>query len=101
MQEGKKRVDGVELSAVGQITEAWNVSAGVTHESETVKSKRTATATTVAERWSPEWTASLWSTYDIAGFKLGLGARYVDEQKRVVTTFYTCPNAKYSRLCGL
>jgi catecholate siderophore receptor len=36
-------------------------------------------------RWSPDWTASLWTTYDIAGFKLGLGARYVDEQKRVIT----------------
>ena len=39
----------------------------------------------MAERWSPEWTASLWSTYDVAGFKLGLGARYVDDQKRVIT----------------
>lgn len=36
-------------------------------------------------RWSPEWTASLWTTYNIAGLKLGLGARYVDEQKRVIT----------------
>ena len=86
VQEGKKRVDGVELSAVGQITEAWNVSAGVAHMKVKQLNQRTATATTVAERWSPEWTASLWSTYDIAGFKLGLGARYVDEQKRVVTT---------------
>ena len=86
VQEAKKRVDGVELSAVGQITEAWNVSAGVAHMKVKQLNQRTATATTVAERWSPEWTASLWSTYDIAGFKLGLGARYVDEQKRVVTT---------------
>ena len=86
VQEGKKRVDGVELSAVGQITDAWNISAGVAHMKVKQLNQRTATATTVAERWSPEWTASLWSTYDISGFKLGLGARYVDEQKRVVTT---------------
>ncbi|NNH79267.1 catecholate siderophore receptor Fiu [Acinetobacter sp. ANC 5380] len=85
VQEGKKRVDGVELSAVGQITDVWNVSAGVAHMKVKQLNQQTATATTVAERWSPEWTASLWSTYDVAGFKLGLGARYVDEQKRVIT----------------
>ncbi|MFD1437052.1 catecholate siderophore receptor Fiu [Acinetobacter terrae] len=85
VQEGKKRVDGVELSAVGQITDVWNVSAGVAHMKVKQLNQQTATATTVAERWSPEWTASLWSTYDVAGFKLGLGARYVDDQKRVIT----------------
>ncbi len=85
VQEGKKRVDGVELSAVGQITNVWNVSAGIAHMKVKQLNQQTATATTVAERWSPEWTASLWSTYDVAGFKLGLGARYVDEQKRVIT----------------
>lgn len=85
VQEGKKRVDGVELSAVGQITDVWNVSAGVAHMKVKQLNQQTATATTLAERWSPEWTASLWSTYDVAGFKLGLGARYVDDQKRVIT----------------
>ncbi|NNH25325.1 catecholate siderophore receptor Fiu [Acinetobacter terrestris] len=85
VQEGKKRVDGVELSAVGQITDVWNISAGVAHMKVKQLNQQTATATTVAERWSPEWTASLWSTYDVAGFKLGLGARYVDDQKRVIT----------------
>ncbi|NNG74819.1 catecholate siderophore receptor Fiu [Acinetobacter sp. ANC 4277] len=85
VQEGKKRVDGVELSAVGQLTDVWNVSAGVAHMKVKQLNQQTATATTVAERWSPEWTASLWSTYNVAGFKLGLGARYVDEQKRVIT----------------
>lgn len=85
VQEGKKRVDGVELSAVGQITDVWNVSAGLAHMKVKQLNQQTETATTLAERWSPEWTASLWSTYDVAGFKLGLGARYVDDQKRVIT----------------
>ncbi|QTD59205.1 catecholate siderophore receptor Fiu [Acinetobacter towneri] len=85
VQEGKKRVDGVELSAVGQITDAWNVSAGVAHMKVKQLNQRSSSSTTLSERWSPEWTASLWSTYDWAGFKFGLGARYVDEQKRVVT----------------
>ncbi|WP_180112589.1 catecholate siderophore receptor Fiu [Acinetobacter sp. YH12131] len=85
VQEGKKRVDGVELSAVGQITDAWNISAGVAHMKVKQLNQRSSSSTTLSERWSPEWTASLWSTYDWAGFKFGLGARYVDEQKRVVT----------------
>ncbi|MFV5391801.1 catecholate siderophore receptor Fiu [Acinetobacter towneri] len=85
VQEGKKRVDGVELSAVGQIADAWNVSAGVSHMKVKQLNQRSSSSTTLSERWSPEWTASLWSTYDWAGFKFGLGARYVDEQKRVVT----------------
>ena len=40
---------------------------------------------TDSERWSPDWTATLWTTYSVAGFKAGIGARYVDEQKRVIT----------------
>lgn len=92
VQEGKKRVDGVELSAVGQLTDVWNVSAGVAHMKVKQLNQQTATATTVAERWSPEWTASLWSTYNVAGFKLGLGARYVDDQKRVITDSTTAAN---------
>jgi catecholate siderophore receptor len=91
IQQGKTNVKGVELSAVGKITDAWNVSAGIAHMKTEQEDQLSVNATTGAitrtnnVRWSPEWTASLWSTYDIAGFKLGLGARYVDEQKRVIT----------------
>ncbi|HQW53942.1 MAG TPA: catecholate siderophore receptor Fiu [Acinetobacter sp.] len=90
IQEGKTRVEGVELGVVGQITDAWNISAGVAHMK--IKQKEQISFNTAGEktvtdsvRWSPDWTASLWTTYDIAGFKVGLGARYVDEQKRVIT----------------
>ncbi len=91
IQEGKTRVQGVELGVVGQITDAWNISAGVAHMKTKQKNQQTFNTTTGEKtatdsvRWSPDWTASLWTTYDIAGFKLGLGARYVDEQKRVIT----------------
>ncbi|MEF9956738.1 MAG: catecholate siderophore receptor Fiu [Acinetobacter sp.] len=90
IQEGKTRVEGVELGVVGQITDAWNISAGVAHMKTKQKEQisfNTAGDKTVTDsvRWSPDWTASLWTTYDIAGFKVGLGARYVDEQKRVIT----------------
>lgn len=91
IQEGKTRVQGVELGVVGQITNAWNISAGVAHMKTKQKNQQSFNTTTGEKtitdsvRWSPDWTASLWTTYDIAGFKLGLGARYVDEQKRVIT----------------
>lgn len=91
VQEAKKRVDGVELSVVGQITDAWNISAGVAHMKVKQLNQQTATSVTTMERWSPEWTASLWTTYDVAGFKLGLGARYVDDQQRVITNI-TAPS---------
>ncbi|MEG0745530.1 MAG: catecholate siderophore receptor Fiu [Acinetobacter sp.] len=91
VQEGKTKVKGIELGAVGQITRAWNVSAGVAHmktEQENQQSYNTTTKTwtsTDSVRWSPDWTATLWTTYSVAGFKAGIGARYVDEQKRVIT----------------
>ncbi|UTO20003.1 catecholate siderophore receptor Fiu [Acinetobacter sp. Z1] len=91
IQEGKTRVRGVELGAVGQITDAWNISLGVAHmkvkQKDQISFNVDSGEKTVTDsvRWSPDWTASLWTTYDIAGFKVGLGARYVDEQKRVVT----------------
>ncbi|MCH7328739.1 catecholate siderophore receptor Fiu [Acinetobacter modestus] len=91
IQEGKTRVQGLELGIVGQITDAWNISAGIAHMKTKQKNQQSFNTTTGEKtatdsvRWSPDWTASLWTTYDIAGFKLGIGARYVDEQKRVIT----------------
>ena len=91
IQEGKTNVKGVELGAVGKITDAWNISAGIAHMKTEQEDQISVNATTGAitktnnVRWSPDWTASLWSTYDIKGFKVGVGARYVDDQKRVIT----------------
>ena len=89
--EGKTTVKGLELGAVGQLTRAWNVSAGVALMDSEQENQQTYNATTKvwtennAVRWSPDWTATLWTTYSVAGFRAGLGARYVDEQKRSIT----------------
>lgn len=89
-QEGKTRVEGVELSAVGKITDAWDVSAGIARmkteqlDQVSVNATSKVVTTTDAVRWSPDLTASLWSTYSVGGFKVGAGARYVSEQKRVI-----------------
>ncbi|MBH1970921.1 TonB-dependent siderophore receptor [Moraxellaceae bacterium AER2_44_116] len=90
-QEAKTRVDGVELAVVGQLTHFWQLSAGVgLMESEQLNQRaRNATSGVVTitdgVRWSPDVTASLWTSYTLNKLTLGGGARYLSEQKRVVT----------------
>lgn len=91
-QEAKTRVDGVELAVVGQLTNFWQLSAGVgLMESEQLDQRsRNATSGVVtvtdSVRWTPDLTASLWTSYTLNKLTLGGGARYLAEQKRVVTT---------------
>ncbi len=83
IQYGKREVKGVELAMVGQITPDWNISAGVTHQDAEIK-EGTATSEGAGIRFTPELTATLWTTYRIQPLKLlvGAGAQYVDEQTR-------------------
>ncbi|WP_374570534.1 catecholate siderophore receptor Fiu [Acinetobacter sp.] len=91
LPEGKTTVKGLELGAVGQITRAWNVSAGLAFMDTEQENQRTYSTNSktwtesTSARWSPDWSATLWSTYSVAGFRAGLGARYMDEQKRFVS----------------
>ncbi len=91
-QEAKTRVDGVELAAVGQLTNFWQLSAGIAAMASEQLDQRAKNATTGvvtvtdAVRWTPDLTASLWSSYTLGDITLGGGVRYVSEQKRAVTT---------------
>ncbi|MES2820721.1 MAG: catecholate siderophore receptor Fiu [Pseudomonadota bacterium] len=90
-QEGKTRVDGVELGLVGQLTNFWQVSAGIAHmETKALdqfshSSTTGVTSQTSGVRWSPDLTATLWTSYTLDNLTLGGGARYVSEQERFVT----------------
>jgi catecholate siderophore receptor len=90
-QEAKTRVDGIELAAVGQLTNFWQLSAGIGFMDNEQLDQRSRNATTGivtvtdAVRWTPDVTASLWTSYTLDKLTLGGGARYVAEQKRVVT----------------
>jgi catecholate siderophore receptor len=90
-QFGKTRVDGIEVSAVGQLTNFWQVSAGVakmkTKQIDQVSVNATTGVVTenVGVRWSPDLTATLWTSYTLGDFTLGGGARYVSEQKRTIS----------------
>lgn len=90
-QEGKTRVDGVELGVVGQLSNFWQVSAGIAHMKTKQIDQASFSATNgVTEntgvRWSPDLTATLWTSYTLGDLTLGGGARYVSEQDRVIAS---------------
>ena len=90
IQEGKLQVDGVELGAVGRLSDNWQITAGVAHMKTKQLDQQSVTAGVVTEtvgvRWSPEWSATLWTTYTLGKLTLGGGARYMDEQDRLITS---------------
>jgi len=88
-QFGKKRVDGVELGVVGQITDAWQITAGVA-KMKTEVIAGTATQTGAQINWSPELTFTSWTTYQLPfGLTVGGGLRYVDTVFRSVANNVT------------
>jgi catecholate siderophore receptor len=83
-QIGKKRVQGVELSAVGKLTDNWSVSAGFTTMNASVLS-----GTAVAEdgssdlAYTPKKAFTSWTSYLLPfGLTIGGGARYNGEMQR-------------------
>jgi catecholate siderophore receptor len=84
-QSGERQVEGVELGAVGQLTDNWQVSAGVaTMDTEIKEGTEGNNAAGAPTRWSPDLSATLWTTYTLGKWSFGGGARYISEQKRVV-----------------
>ncbi|MWV12122.1 catecholate siderophore receptor Fiu [Pseudomonas sp. R-28-1W-6] len=89
-QDGKIRVTGVELGMVGQITNFWQVSAGIASMDTEQLDQASFNSTTgvVTEntgvRWSPDLTATLWTSYTLGDLTLGGGARYVSDQDRLI-----------------
>lgn len=88
---GEREVKGFELGAVGQLTENWQVSAGIATMDTKIKAgsvrentNPSTSATGVATRWSPDLTATLWTSYSLGKWSFGGGARYMSEQKRIV-----------------
>ncbi len=89
---GGKQVEGLELGAVGSLTNKWQISAGLAFmDNEITRGNRTVddpnTATNEASgnneggaiQWSPETTFTLWNSYSFdSGLLIGGGARYID-----------------------
>jgi catecholate siderophore receptor len=86
-QIGKTRVTGIELLAVGQLTERWQLSAGVTKLNAKALDQQNATGLdTTGVQWTPDYSATVWTQYAFNDFTFGAGARYMGEQKKLVTT---------------
>ncbi|MFT3780153.1 MAG: catecholate siderophore receptor Fiu [Ottowia sp.] len=82
VQFGKTRVQGVELTAAGQITPAWAVIGGIAYTNAKIL-EGSATSTGAAVRYSPKVAATLWTTYKLPmGLTFGGGVRHVDTQAR-------------------
>lgn len=89
-QFGKTRVDGIELAAVGQITNFWQLSAGIAlmdaKQLDQFSSNNNVISESTGVRWSPKFTSSVWTSYTVGELTIGGGLRYVSDQKRVVTS---------------
>jgi len=87
-QLGKRQVEGVELGAIGRITPNWQITAGISTMDTEIKEGASTSGTNgvgAATRWSPDLTATLWTTYNVnSNLTIGGGARYTSKQKRVV-----------------
>ena len=79
---GDFRVDGVELGAVGRITENWQLQAGYSYlDGQVVKSAKGAAPVGSPLMNTPKHSATVWTTYNLGGgFEIGAGGRYVSSQ---------------------
>ena len=81
-QIGKRRVQGVELGLVGNVTKDLSVSAGYSHMDSKILVAAVASQGGVLT-FSPKNTFTSWVTYKLpAGFSVGGGMRYADNSAR-------------------
>ncbi len=93
LQIGRTRVEGIEIAAVGQVTNFWQISAGLTHmEAEALDQQSNTGVDTTGVRWTPALSATLWTSYTTGDLTFGGGARYFDDQLRNITES-TAPTA--------
>jgi len=83
-QIGSKRVQGVEISAVGKLGENWAISAGYTiMDSKVVDGSAVTADGSSALAYTPKSAFTAWATWHLPfNLTLGGGARYAGELKR-------------------
>ena len=83
VQAGKRRVQGVEFGAVGQINQAWTASAGLALIKAEVLRGSTVANTGTLIPFTPEQSVTVWSTYKLpSGWTLGGGGRAYSKVRR-------------------
>jgi len=83
-QNGKKRVKGIEISSVGQITDNWSISAGYTYMDTKIENGPNITADgSSGLTYTPREAFTGWTTYRLpSGLTVGGGIRYSDAMHR-------------------
>ena len=81
--DGEQRIEGLELSASGMITDAWSVFAGASFLDAEYKISRNALDQGQELPLVPEVSANAWTTYVLPfGLSVGLGVQYIDDMVR-------------------
>ncbi|MEO5935053.1 MAG: catecholate siderophore receptor Fiu [Duganella sp.] len=83
-QNGKKRVQGIELGVTGEITRGWIVSAGYTRMSTRVEQGKVVTASGENQLgYTPKQAFTSWTAYTLPfGLQIGGGVRYAGKLLR-------------------
>ncbi|RYF80426.1 MAG: catecholate siderophore receptor Fiu [Comamonadaceae bacterium] len=99
-QVGKRRVRGLELGVVGQITSAWQVTAGYAYLDAKILRGTVGSATATTDgplQWTPKNAFTAWTTYRLPmGLTIGGGARYQDGVTRSSAANPATANGIYS-----
>jgi catecholate siderophore receptor len=94
-QTGKKRVQGIEIGAVGNITKLWSVSAGYTVMNTKVDGTSISADGSDVISFAPKSAFTAWTTYVLPhGFTVSGGARYIGRLNKPsdsVATLTTTP----------
>jgi len=84
---GVQRVDGVEFSLAGSVTEQWKVFGGYAYMKSEVASSRNAAEVGAQLMNTPEQSFTLWNTFDLTPkLQLGGGAQFTDQRANSTTT---------------
>jgi catecholate siderophore receptor len=78
-QTGEKKVQGVEIGVIGNITRAWSVSTGYTRMNTQVTGSSVSSDGSSNLAYTPKQAFTSWTAYKLPhGFTIGGGARFVD-----------------------
>jgi catecholate siderophore receptor len=79
---GERRVQGIEISAAGQLSPGWDINVGLGWmDAEITRGTTTGTSRTEGGllQWTPEYAWTAWTSYRWAGgWTVGGGVRYID-----------------------
>ena len=99
IQTGAQRSQGVELSASGNVTDAWQIAAGAARQKATIRSATSASPVGATVPLVPSTALSLWNKYSFTP-RLGLAAGVVHQSKVFAAIDNTVTLPAFTRFDG-